>query len=284
MRTYLLALYALVLLALATPAMATDGVLEINHTCATSTGCFSGDTAGYPVRIDGSAGHSYTLTSDLAVTDVNTEVITVIASDVSIDLNGFEILGPVTCTGAGPTLSCSGFGGGSGIDASQGRSVSVRNGSVKGAGQYGVRVGRHGEVRNLRIRWSGIDGIVAGHGSIVSDNVSIQNAVNGIETGGGAVVSGNASRENGNDGIRVGGHGCLVRGNTSSLNGDDGVDSYGEALIHDNSLTENADYGLDADTPISGRVNGFRGNFLEGNMTGEVIPSVLFQDLGGNYF
>jgi hypothetical protein len=49
-------------------------------------------------------------------------------------------------------------------------------------------------------------------------------------------------------------------------------------------LTENADYGLDADAPISGAVNGFRGNFLEGNTTGEVISSILFQDLGGNYF
>lgn len=40
----------------APPAGATDGVLEINQTCATQTGCFAGDTAGLPVTIDGSAG------------------------------------------------------------------------------------------------------------------------------------------------------------------------------------------------------------------------------------
>ncbi len=56
MRPYLPPLYALLLLALAGPALAVDGVLEINHTCATQTGCFSGDTAGYPVTIDGTAG------------------------------------------------------------------------------------------------------------------------------------------------------------------------------------------------------------------------------------
>ncbi len=38
MRTYLLPLIALLLLALAGPALATDGVAEINHTCAAQTG------------------------------------------------------------------------------------------------------------------------------------------------------------------------------------------------------------------------------------------------------
>ena len=56
MRIFLLALIALLLLALARPALATDGVAEINHTCAAQTGCFRGDTAGYPVTIDGTAG------------------------------------------------------------------------------------------------------------------------------------------------------------------------------------------------------------------------------------
>ena len=37
-------------------AYAVDGVAEINETCAVQTGCLSGDTAGYPVTIDGTAG------------------------------------------------------------------------------------------------------------------------------------------------------------------------------------------------------------------------------------
>ncbi len=47
-------LIPLILLALAAPSLATDGVAEINHTRAAQTGCFGGDTAGYPVTIDGS--------------------------------------------------------------------------------------------------------------------------------------------------------------------------------------------------------------------------------------
>jgi hypothetical protein len=44
----------LLLLLFATPALAVDGVLEINQTCAVQTGCFSGDTAGFPVTISAS--------------------------------------------------------------------------------------------------------------------------------------------------------------------------------------------------------------------------------------
>ncbi len=50
------------ILALATSAFATDGVLEINQTCAVQTGCFAGDTAGFPVEID--VAGSYRLTSN----------------------------------------------------------------------------------------------------------------------------------------------------------------------------------------------------------------------------
>ncbi len=55
-------LILLLILALAGPALAVDGVAEINQTCAVQTGCFGGDAAGYPVTIDGTAGTSYRLT------------------------------------------------------------------------------------------------------------------------------------------------------------------------------------------------------------------------------
>ena len=64
MRTYVLPTPFL-LLALAAPALAVDGVLEINQTCAVQTGCFVGDTAGYPVTIYSKTGGSYRLTGDL---------------------------------------------------------------------------------------------------------------------------------------------------------------------------------------------------------------------------
>ena len=88
---------ALLALGLSSPALAVDGMLEINQACAVSTGCFSGDAAGLPVTI--TAAGSYRLTSNLTVPDENTDGIVVSANDISIDLNGFGIIGPVTCSG-----------------------------------------------------------------------------------------------------------------------------------------------------------------------------------------
>ena len=39
----------------ALPAFADEGVLEINQVCAVNTGCFVGDSAGFPVTIMDSA-------------------------------------------------------------------------------------------------------------------------------------------------------------------------------------------------------------------------------------
>ncbi|MBY0401631.1 hypothetical protein K2X89_15160, partial [Myxococcota bacterium] len=75
------------------PVCASDGILEINQTCATLSGCFSGDAPGFPVTIDGTAGSSYLLTSDLVVRNVNTDGIFVSVARISIDLNGFGVNG-----------------------------------------------------------------------------------------------------------------------------------------------------------------------------------------------
>ena len=48
-RTIGITLLALALMA--SPALAVDGVLEINQTCAVLTGCFAGDIPGFPVTI-----------------------------------------------------------------------------------------------------------------------------------------------------------------------------------------------------------------------------------------
>jgi hypothetical protein len=77
----------LLLLPIAEPALGTDGVLEINQACAVNTGCFAGDTAGFPVTI-GSPGR-YRLTGDL---DSSSSFgIQITAAHVSLDLNGFAI-------------------------------------------------------------------------------------------------------------------------------------------------------------------------------------------------
>ncbi len=109
------------------PVFAADGQLEINQACA-NVGCFAGDGAGLPVSI--SSPGSYLLTGNLSTADVNATVIAVSGSSVTLDLNGFAVIGPVSCTGKPPV--CSASGSGIGVSISSSRSVTVRNGTIRG--------------------------------------------------------------------------------------------------------------------------------------------------------
>jgi len=215
-------LFLLLSLAFAGPALAVDGVLEVNQTCAVQTGCFAGDTAGYPVTINGSAGRSYRLTSDLIVPDENTDGIRVSTSTLTIDLNGFEIVRS-GCEGA--TTNCApALGSGAGVEriSTSNRGISVKNGSITGMGSYGVLLSGPAEVSGLRVRWSRLDGIAVGAGSTISDNTVYENGGAGISAGAGSTVSGNTAYQNGDTGI-LGGHGSTVSGNTAYENGSTGI-------------------------------------------------------------
>ena len=146
---------------------AMDGAREINQSCAEGAGCFPGDGAGFPVTIATSG--SYRLTSNLVVTDSALDALRAAADGISIDLAGFEIAGPVTCTGTGGEVSCGG-GSGSGIAASARARVRISNGRVRGFGLLGVSVGRHGQVLGVIATANGSNGIqAAGSASIVSN-------------------------------------------------------------------------------------------------------------------
>ena len=221
------------------PATASDGVLEINQSCATVTGCFAGDSAGLPVTI--TTPGSYRLTSPLAVPDENTHGILVDADDVAIDLNGFAIQGPVVCTG-NPLVCSVATGSGSGVSASFSERVSVRNGSVNGMGFVGIRLGLHGEVVGVRAASNRAVGIVASSGSLVSGNSTSSNGV-GISAGTSSVVSGNVALTNRTDGI-ISSDGTLITGNSAFGNGEDGLNVGGGSLVSGNVAYLNGGHGI----------------------------------------
>ena len=108
MRAYQIPLYTLLLLlALAGPALAVDGVLEINQTCAISTGCFPGDSPGFPVSVTQPGSYRLTGNLDLSAEGVNVSGIAVSVSSATIDLGGFYIAGPTSCSGSGTSINCS---------------------------------------------------------------------------------------------------------------------------------------------------------------------------------
>lgn len=261
-------------LTFARSADASDGVLEINQTCAVSSGCFSGDTAGFPVTIDGSAGRSYVLTSDLEVDDAGTDGIFISTARVSIDLNGFAMTGPTVCSGT-PT-TCSPTGSGSGIRAglfTDGtfREVAVSNGAVHGFGLYGLFLREAAHVQNVRVTSNGAtgigvdlhsvvdgcvveqngdDGIKALGANVVTRTTASLNGGRGIYSGPGSTVIGNSVRDNGSIGIVGGGGlpgamGTLVADNSVRENGGDGIFMASGGTARGNTVTLNADDGID---------------------------------------
>ncbi|MEZ4282892.1 MAG: right-handed parallel beta-helix repeat-containing protein [Myxococcota bacterium] len=229
----------------ASAAHAVDGVQEINQTCAVQTGCFSGDTAGFPVTIDGTAGRSYRLTSDLVVPDENTDGIRVSAPNTSIDLNGFEIVRS-GCVGA--TTDCTptaGTGSGVAVPDTTGdvRGILVRDGAITGMGVTGVFLGNQAEVRNLRIRWNRLNGIGAGVSSIVSDNTVHQNGSDGIVANHGSSVASNVVYQNGGRGI-LASTGATVSHNTAYSNGTVGISANAGSTVFGNTAYNNGADGI----------------------------------------
>lgn len=217
-------------------ARAADGVLEINQACATGSGCFASDAAGFPVRITGAAGSSYRLTSDLVLVAPNATAIELVGEPrgVTIDLGGFAIRGPATCSGS--PLSCANAITGFGITRasdSTASAIAIRNGSIVGMGGGGVRLGATDDcvVEDLEARENGQSGVIVGASAIVRGVTATRNGASGIITGDGALVASSAARGNAAAGISVG-NASLVVASVSAANGGDGIDAgLGAALV-----------------------------------------------------
>lgn len=150
------------------PASASDGVLEINQACA-AVGCFPGDAPGLPVQIQGAAGTAFRLTSNLTAT--GSAIVISTDEAVALDLNGFAIRGPGSCSGTLGSISCTGLAG-AGIDVSAPLGqlqTRIRNGFVSGFG-HAVRVISGSATGSLRISDLQIES--SGNGILGSDSAS----------------------------------------------------------------------------------------------------------------
>src|SRR5579871_2894201 len=127
--------FALAMTLAAVPAFAVDGVVLINQSNALAGNVTPGDTPGFPVTISQSG--SYKLSSNLVIADPNGTGILITADNVTIDMNGFSMIGPSVCNGSGttPTSSCTVSNtSGIGINAGEQTGITIMNGSIRGMG------------------------------------------------------------------------------------------------------------------------------------------------------
>ncbi len=232
--------FAVALLA-ASAAHSADGVIEINQARALSGGVTADDKPGFPVTI--STPGSYLLTSDLDVTSTTAYAIDVTADHVTIDLGGFTIAGPVTCTGYGSAVTCTPAAGNRGISASSQVGIRIERGNIRGFGGHAVYVGDQSRLTGLTVEFSG-SGIRAGSNAEVRDCITQRNRNQGIEVSADSVVTHNVSRSNGQDGI-LASYGAAVIGNSSADNGGRGLFAYTGCVVRDNATRANEGTGID---------------------------------------
>jgi hypothetical protein len=245
---------------------ATDGVREINQTCAVETGCFFGDAPGFPVTIT-SAG-SYRLTSNLTVSGASSSGITtetttlppVWANDVSVDLNGFTIAGPVTCTGQGSAVLCSPAGDGDGIDMPNSARVRVHDGIIRGFARHGLIAGDRARIRDVISESNGSTGILVGFDASVDASETRQNGEDGIYAEVGCSIAQSSASANGNRGIVASGE-CVVSRSVARTNGSHGFNSGGASTYRENVARSNEGVGIRAlsNSIVSGNVVSFNG-------------------------
>lgn len=280
---------------------ASDGVTELNQTCAMSSGCLDLDSPGFPIDIRSSG--SYILTSNLdtrALVDPEVDVIAVIADDVTIDLNGFLIIGPVECSGGPPgeprICSPQNLVDGQGIDSAV-PGTTVRNGTIRGMPGGGVQCGVGCRVENVTVMSTAGNGISVETAGVVENCIAVGNHVAGIAAGSGnagSVVQGSTATSNGSAGIFV--TRSTVRGNTSAHNRGDGIFTNQGSTVIENSIYGNNESGLRLASSLAINNNirdnvlfgiegvgdsGYGGNLIEGN-GGTVSGGAAAVEVGAN--
>jgi hypothetical protein len=265
-------------------ARAVDGVVEINQAKAMAGGVTPGDSPGFPVEIY--AGGSYRLTSNLDVaaggqgSPENLHGIVVsVASEpkqVDIDLNGFTLLGPVTCSYSGK-LECSANASGTGIGIYVGQApLRLHDGVIQGFATHGVNhvvdsSSQTAQMRNLDLRWN-LNGIVTAF-AVIENVTTTQNRGQGLYAFR-SVLRRIFSQHNGNDGIAI--EYSVLDDCVSSQNVGDGVNGSEGSLVRGCRLYDNGQYGLACS---SNDRCGYAGNTINLNDGGTVLDGI---ELGPN--
>jgi hypothetical protein len=184
---------AVLLFGLNAPLYAVDGVIEINMARMAAGNITPGDTPGFPVTI--SEPGSYRLTGNLTPTPT-VNGIEIGADNVTIDMNGFAIIGSGliigTNVGDGITLV-------SGITP---LNSTVKNGVIRGMLGDGIFL-TEVHVSGMYVHDNREDGIDVAN-SIVTGNMVSGNSRFGIRVIN-AIVTGNMVHDNGDVGLNLGG-------------------------------------------------------------------------------
>jgi len=234
---------AAAMLAFAASAHAVDGTIEINQAKVLA----NGGVFPYTISVAG----SYRLTGFLVV-PTGKDGIHVTSTHVTIDLNGFSIIGPGSSSGT-PY----------GIFA-EATDDTVKNGTIIGFGT-GVELSGGSAIRNVHADGN-FNGIGVNIGSVV-EGCTANNSNNGgtgIQCQARCAITGNTANGDSAGGITCGapgpGDGCVISGNTVTFDGV-GIHCVGSGCLITGNTVSNNTTGIEA----ADATTGYGGNVLYNN-------------------
>jgi len=246
-------------------AYAVDGVIGLNQAMLQNN-----------VVFDISLPGSYRLTSNILASYISPNSpgnasalgVSAINGDVTLDLNGFTIAGPVFCSTSGITgtsLSCTNTGPGVAINVlGSVRSVVIKNGTIHGWGGNAIVIadGVNAVIENVTVIENGGVGIKASNARI-NHVVAVKNLGNGVEALGGMVSDVYSALNKGHGIVLSDG---MILGANASANG-----GYGLSLgsVGYSNVAANYNNGGAGQLQINGGVSGV-GNVC--NHTGATCP------------
>lgn len=218
---------------------------------------------------------SYALTQNLSATG---DCIVVSADNVTLDLNGFSIIGSGSGAGIRTSGSIQGAiirngsvtGFQNGIAFSLANASTVENMIITGNSLFGVIMGFDASVDRTKAVGNGSDGIRVNDHSIVSNSVANDNGT-GISADVGSLVVNNVAARNSQAGVAATGNSSTVTGNTVSANDGRGISSFRGNII-DNTANLNGDAGIFVFCP---------GNVVGNLSTGNDGDNIQFDLAGG---
>lgn len=232
-----------------------SGRIEINQASIDAAG-------GFPYTI--TEPGAYVLTGNLDNPDKDTNALVINAERVHLDLNGFRIKGPNACQ-----PECSHPGSGNHI-AVLGRGATIRDGTLRGAGNHGIGVSINAtglRVELVRLIDNGGQGVYAAETPevVIHRSMALRNGSDGFFVGTGARIEEVVSAENGAAGAAMYADGLITHSYVAG-NGQSGLKSFGAGALLENISLDNAFYGAE----LYGN-GGYGGNLFDGNGLGTVL-------------
>jgi len=239
-----------------------------------------------PYSITESGSYYLTTTID-AGTDTG---ISIASNNVSIDLNGYTLLGDGTTSNSAiyTTASFSNINvfngiidnwGSHGINLQNSSEINISNIIVTQSSSSGMLLGSNAKVAYCTANDNGADGIASSTNAIISNCITSENNADGIDVGNQSVIALCNSFQNGDNGLETSSN-CTVSNSISNYNNGDGINSGLGADISNSKFSNNQGTGISMEVASTANNNIVKSNDSYGLST--TSDSYLINNISDN--